>query len=81
VLAGGILFFVGAIETYPFLTAKIVPLRWANLMMGAALLWVMQFHMSWVVLLPYVLVSFIANIKLTAIKFFLRSRGLPAARC
>lgn len=58
VLAGGILFFVGAIETYPFLTAKIVPLRWANVMMGAALLWVMQFHMSWVVLLPYVLVSF-----------------------
>ncbi len=58
VLPGGILFFVGAIETYPFLTGKIIPLRWANVMMGAALFWVMQFHMSWVILLPYLLVSF-----------------------
>ncbi len=69
VLAGGILFFVGAIETYPFLTAKIIPLRWANMMMGAALLWVMQFHMSWVVLLPYVVVSFYYQHKISGNKF------------
>src|SRR6266853_4259491 len=32
--------------------------RWANLMMGLALLWVMQFHLSWVILVPFLLVSF-----------------------
>jgi hypothetical protein len=58
VLPGAILFFVAAIETYPFLSRKIIPLRWANFMMGLALFWIMQLHLSWVVLLPYLLLSF-----------------------
>lgn len=58
VLPGAILFFVGAIETYPFLSRGLIPLRWANFMMGLALFWIMQFHMSWVVLVPYVALSF-----------------------
>jgi hypothetical protein len=57
VLPGAILFFVGAIETYPFLSRNLIPLRWANFMMGLALFWIMQFHMSWVVLVPYVALS------------------------
>ncbi len=32
--------------------------RWANFMMGISLCWIMQFHLSWVVLVPYVLLSF-----------------------
>jgi hypothetical protein len=58
VLSGGILFFIGAIETYPFLTRNLVSRRLANFIMGLALFWVMQFHLSWVVLVPYVVVSF-----------------------
>lgn len=58
VLAGAIVFFVGAIETYPSLSIGIIPRRWANFMMGFALLWVMQFHLSWVVLIPFLLASF-----------------------
>ena len=58
VLFGAILFFIGVIETYPFLTRNLVPLHWANLMMGVALFWVMQFHMSWVILIPFLFVSF-----------------------
>lgn len=58
VLMGSILFFLGAIETYPFLTKNLIPLKLANFMMGLALFWVMQFHLSWVILVPYVLVSF-----------------------
>ena len=58
VLPGAILFFVAAIETYPFLTRSLIPLSLANLMMGFGLFWIMQFHLSWVVLLPYVLLSF-----------------------
>jgi len=58
VLPGAILFFVAAIETYPFLSHGLVPRRWANFMMGLGLFWIMQFHLSWVVLVPYALLSF-----------------------
>lgn len=58
VLPGAILFFVAAIETYPFLSRGLIPRQWANFMMGLALFWIMQFHLSWVVLLPYVALSF-----------------------
>jgi len=58
VLPGAVLFFIGALETYPFLSCGLVPRRWANFMMGLALFWIMQFHLSWVVLVPYVLLSF-----------------------
>lgn len=58
VLAGSILFFVGALETCPYTTKNLIPSRWANFMMGLSLFWVMQLHMSWVVMLPYVLASF-----------------------
>lgn len=64
VLAGSILFFVGAIETYPFLTKKVIPIKLANFMMGLSLFWIMQFHLSWVILLPYVLLSFYFQYKL-----------------
>ncbi|MDQ1707001.1 MAG: hypothetical protein QOJ88_212 [Pyrinomonadaceae bacterium] len=58
VLPGAILFFVGALETFPFLSRDLIPRRWANFMMGFALCWIMQFHLSWVVLVPYVALSF-----------------------
>src|SRR5437016_5907904 len=58
VLPGALLFFVAAIETYPFLSHRLVSLRWANFMMGLGLFWIMQFHLSWVVLLPYLVLSF-----------------------
>lgn len=58
VLPGAILFFVGAIEIYPFLSRGLISRHWANFMMGISLFWIMQFHLSWVVLVPYVLLSF-----------------------
>lgn len=63
VLPGAILFFVAAIETYPFLSHGLVPRRWANFMMGLSLFWIMQFHLSWVVLVPYLALSFYFQIK------------------
>ncbi len=56
-LAGGILFFVGALEVYPFTRRGLVGARLANALMGFALLWSMQLHMSWVVLAPYALAA------------------------
>lgn len=58
VLPGAILFFVGAIETYPVLSHGLIPRRLANFIMGLALFWIMQFHLSGVVLIPYVALSF-----------------------
>ncbi|HEX3558304.1 MAG TPA: hypothetical protein VHU19_03820 [Pyrinomonadaceae bacterium] len=69
VLPGAILFFVGALETYPATRERLVPALWANLMMGFALLWVMQLHLSWVVLVPFLLAS---------LYFQLRERGTKA---
>jgi len=58
VLPGAILFFVGVFETYPFLSRGLISRHWANFMMGISLFWIMQFHLSWVVLVPYVALSF-----------------------
>lgn len=63
VLPAAILFFVCAIETYPFFSRGLVPLRCANFAMGLSLFWVMQFHLSWVILLPYILLSFYFQFK------------------
>jgi hypothetical protein len=63
VLPGAILFFIGAIETYPSLSRGLVSRHWANFMMGLSLFWIMQFHLSGVVLVPYVVVSFYFQFK------------------
>jgi len=63
VLPGAIVFFVGAIETYPFLAQRLIPLRRANFMMGFGLCWIMQFHLSWVILIPYVALSLFLQFK------------------
>jgi hypothetical protein len=62
-LAGSILFFVGALEIYPFTTRKLIDVRLANLMLGFSLFWAMQLHLSWVVLAPYVLIAFYCQAK------------------
>jgi hypothetical protein len=57
VLAGAVVFFVGFLEGLPAMRRGLVPftLAWAG--MGAGLFWVMQMHMSWVLLPPYVAVA------------------------
>ena len=57
VLVGGIVFFVGFFEGWPRLRRGIVPFWVAWSLMGAGLVFVMQMHMSWVLLPPYVLVA------------------------
>ena len=57
VLPGAILFFVGALETIPATSLGVMPARPANLSMGFALCWVMQLHLSWVVLVPFLAAS------------------------
>ena len=57
VLPGSVLFFVGALETLPATRKGLVPAWLANFMMGFALCWVMQLHLSWVALVPFLLAS------------------------
>lgn len=61
-LAGGIVFFVGFFEGMPALSRAILPVPLAWGMMGAGLAWMMQIHMSWVLLPPYVVTAFAAGL-------------------
>jgi len=60
VLPGAILFFVGFFEALPALSRRILPFSLAWALMGAGLLFVLQMHMSWVLLPPYVAVAIAA---------------------
>ena len=84
-LAGGILFFVGALELYPFTRRGLLSPRLANASMGFALLWSMQLHMSWVVLAPYALAALALQFRegarrgLSALAWFAAGAAAPAA--
>lgn len=57
VLTGAIVFFSGFLEGMPAMRRAIVPFAVAWAFMGAGLFFVMQIHMSWVLLPPYVLAA------------------------
>jgi hypothetical protein len=58
-LFGSLVFFTGFLESLPGLTLKIIPQGLTCFMMGLGLFWCAQFHMSWVILLPFVFTSFL----------------------
>jgi len=70
VLTGAALFFVGFMESYSRLRKGVIPLGWANFMMGFSLFWVFQVHMSWPVLIPFLLASFLSQMRFQGRKFW-----------
>jgi hypothetical protein len=58
-LPASILFFVGALEALPPLRVGAVGVRAAHFMMGFGLLCVVQLHMSWVVLAPFLMAALV----------------------
>ena len=56
-LPAGILFFLGLLEALPALRVGVVGVPAAHFMMGFALLCVVQLHMSWVVLVLFLLAA------------------------
>ncbi len=52
-----ILFFIAFMESLPFFTLNLVSRGWANATMGFSLFWIMQFHFSYVYLVPLALFS------------------------
>lgn len=67
ILPASLMFFLGFFESVPMLSLGRVPPSAAQAMMGAALTWLMQIHMSWPLLLPFVVVALV-------------SRGRPGAK-
>ena len=59
VLFGSTLFFVGMMEACRPLRRGALSLRVATFLMGFSLTWIMQLHLSWVVLLPFVLIALV----------------------
>jgi hypothetical protein len=58
VLFGSVLFFVAFLESVPKLSKGLLPMWLCNFLMGFGVLWIAQFHLSWIVLLPLLAVSF-----------------------
>jgi len=56
-LFGSVLFFVGFLETVPSFSLGLLPLNLCNAMMGFSFLWIAQFHMSYIILAPFMVVS------------------------
>ena len=61
VLAPALVFFVGFFEAVPVFRRGIISPAVAFLMMGAAVSWVMQVHMSWPLLLPYAALALLSR--------------------
>jgi hypothetical protein len=71
VLFGSALFFVGFFELMPGLGRGVFSARLSAFLLGFALLWVFQLHLSWVLLAPFLLAVLVARLKADP-------KGLPA---
>ena len=57
ILCGSILFFISSFETAKIYAKPIIQNRLSYFLMGVSLFWIFQFHMSWVLLVPFILYS------------------------
>ncbi len=56
-LLSACLFFVGLLETLPMTRLGLVPISLANVLMGFAVGWAMQFHASYIYFVPLLMIS------------------------
>jgi len=61
ILPGALVFFLGFFESVPALSLSRIPPAAAHALMGAALGWMIQIHMSWPLLLPFAGVAWISR--------------------
>ncbi len=69
-LFGAVLFWVGMVEATVFGERPLLPPRLADYLQGFGIVWVMQLHMSWTLLVPFAGIAWIARLR--------RGAGLPA---
>ena len=58
-----VLFFIGFMESAPAFSLGLLSSGWANALMGFSIFWIMQFHFSYVYLIPLALLSFLLQFK------------------
>ncbi len=63
VLPASLVFFLAWLEAWPPLTTRRLPATLCHALMGAALAWIAQVHMSWPLLLPFVVLAFLARLR------------------
>ena len=63
VLPASLAFFIAFFEAWPALAIRRVPVPIAHALMGAAIGWMFQIHMSWPLLLPFAGVAFLARLR------------------
>ena len=61
VLAGAVVFFIGFFEVLPPMRLGLVPLPAAFAAMGMGVAWVMQIHMSWYLMLPFLGIGWLSR--------------------
>ena len=61
VLAPALIFFIGFFEAVPAFRLGKIPEPLAFALMGAAIAWVLQIHMSWPLLLPYAALAWLSG--------------------
>src|SRR5258708_11952160 len=61
VLPAAIVFFIAFFEALPAFSLGRVPRPAAFALMGAAIVWIMQVHMSWPLLLPFVFIAWLTG--------------------
>jgi len=61
VLPASLVFFIGFFESLPVFRVGVIPPAAAHALMGAAIVWVMQLHMSWPLLLPFAALAWIGG--------------------
>ncbi len=61
ILPGALLFFIGFFEAVPLFSLGRIRPSIAHVMMGAALLWMVQIHMSWLLLLPFLFIAWFSR--------------------
>ena len=61
VLAGAVVFFMGFFEVLPAIRLGVLPVPLAFAAMGVGTTWIMQIHMSWYLLLPYLGVAWLSR--------------------
>ncbi len=81
VIPGAILFIIGILEIYPSTKKNIVP-EWISFsFLGFAIFWIMQLHMSWVLLGPFTAAAFYHLLRTKNISRILKSGGSFLVGC
>src|SRR5262249_27501144 len=63
ILPASLIFFLGFFESVPALSLGRIARPLAHVMMGAALTWMVQIHMSWPLLLPFAALAWISGVR------------------